>query len=240
MRSGQKAAAPPLPPQRPPGFNRSSCRRKRLRCLCYASPGWSALLGSLGCSCFAFLLLLPIAVICISPALIEMRLFTPASPWRSLQRAAPPPSRPLLSPFAGPLFPQRRGASAAAAPRVGGEPAARLRLPAVPGRGGVGKRMRRDSWLRSQCAPPEVISGRTAGRCPPAASLRPGEPRSGQGSAWRGAAAAAPARLWPGVQKTPLEVFLPNVSLGVSTRCAWSRNAESPLSHQSPMTVIEF
>lgn len=90
---------PPLPPRRPPGSNRSRCRRERRRCLCYASRGRSALLGSAGGSCFAFLLLLPVAVICISPALIEMRLFTPASPRRSLRRAAPPLSPPLFRPL---------------------------------------------------------------------------------------------------------------------------------------------
>lgn len=67
--------------------------------------------GSPGCSCFAFLRLLPLAVICISPALIDMRLSAAASPRRSLQRAAPP-SPPLPpSPLAG-----RCGATATALP----------------------------------------------------------------------------------------------------------------------------
>lgn len=145
------------------------------------------------------------ALICISPALIEMRLFTPASPWRSLQRAAPPPSPPSLSPFAGP---RRCGAIAGAAPGSGpcprGEGCEGSPLPACAPLSAPGRGARRGGhagtlgWAPTGLPPPEVISGRTAGH--PAASFRPCK-----------ALARRP-------KKTPLEVLLRNVSLGISMR----------------------
>lgn len=86
--------------------------------------------GSPGCSCFAFLRLLPLAVICISPALIDMRLSAAASPRRSLQRAAPP--SPPLPP--APLA-RRCGAVATALPAAAFSPfLAARRLPQPPPR----------------------------------------------------------------------------------------------------------
>ncbi|XP_074392298.1 uncharacterized protein LOC141728296 [Zonotrichia albicollis] len=191
---------PPFPP-RPPGCRRSSCRRKRLCCLCYASPGCSALLGSPGCSCFAFLLLLPVAVICISPALIEMRLFTPASPRRSPEGGAAAAVSPSLPPVAGPLFHGRCGN---AGPAPGSAPGASRALPGPSGTIPAGS-PRGTSRPARRLPPPRAAPARET--WPIRSCLCPG-----QSCACRGGHLAR-------VRKAPWEVILANGLITVSSAC---------------------
>lgn len=107
-----------------------------------------------------------------------MRLFTPASPRRSLRRAAPPPSPPLLPS----LSPAGRPPELPPPPRAARVPGSPLPRSATPGRAGGEARPGWDGGRRPRWAPPEVICGPLPARRPRAAPA----PEMCPGRAWRG------------------------------------------------------